>query len=70
VEVSGNRELSARLNEVPERIDAVPGHPPTAQGVATLRVLDLDDLGAEVSEQTTGEWPGDQRPELEDPQVR
>jgi hypothetical protein len=69
VKVGGNRQLSPRLNQVPERVGFVPGHPPTAQGVAAVRVLDLDDLGAEVGEQSSGEWPGDQGPELEHPQV-
>jgi hypothetical protein len=30
--------------------------------------FDLDHLRAEVAEQLSAEWPGEQRPELDDPQ--
>jgi hypothetical protein len=43
--------------------------PPLAHRVAGHRVFDLDDLGTEVTEQLAAEWSGQQRSQLDDPEI-
>ncbi len=42
----------------------------SAQLVALARALDLDDGGARLGQDQAGEWPGQQRREVEDGQAR
>ena len=65
VEVGRHRELAARLDQVPQRVRAVPRHPPLAEWVSPVGMLDLDDLRAEVREQAAGEGSCNQCPEFQ-----
>src|SRR5262249_30832692 len=59
--------LVAGLDGPPERAAFVAGLAPLADRVGAGRVLDLDDLRAQVAEQAAGEWSGEQRAELDQP---
>ncbi len=69
MEIGGHRQLAARLDEVPQRVGAVPRHPPLPERVSPVRVLDLDDLRAEVREDAAGEGSGNQGAEFQNPEV-
>ncbi len=43
---------------------------PVAYRIAAARILDLDDIGAELREHPSGKRPGDQRSEFEDLEAR
>src|SRR4029434_11288858 len=52
--------------EVPRVVGVLPREHP-AGGIARLRVLDLDDLGAEPGERLRAGWPGLELGEVDDP---
>ena len=68
-QVDGDRPLVARDRRPPEAA-TVDAHAVTPHDVADAGRLDLDHLGAEVTEQLPGERPGDERAELEDAHAR
>ena len=57
--------LFARLHRPPQRATLVARLPPLPDRVGLGRVLDLDDLGAEVSEHAPCERPGEERAQLD-----
>ena len=69
LQVDRDRLLVARLEKPPERRPLVQ-LAPAPQGIASVGRLDLDDLGAELREQTRREGTGDERPHLDHAQAR
>ena len=68
-QVAGDRLLVAGHDRPPQRLAVRLLPAPFAHRVAAARVLDLDDLGAEVAEQLPAERAGQQLAELDHPQV-
>ncbi len=68
-QIEGQRLLVARLDEPPQR-GAFVQFAPLAQGIAAVRRLDLDHLGAEFAANARGKRPGDQRTQFNDFQTR
>src|SRR5207253_10179608 len=62
--------LVTGLDRPPERTSLIARLAPFADGIGPARILDLDDLGAEIAEQPSGERPREQRPELYHPHAR
>ena len=62
--------LVPRLHRPPERATLVAGLAPLAEGVGLVGGLDLDHVGAHVSEQPAGKRAGEQRAQLDQPQAR
>ena len=79
IELPGPDQPSAAgwIRAFPRRIRLNPGQrqvvrllaTPLAHGVSSVRLLDLDDLGAEVCQQLTAEGPREQDPHLDHSQV-
>ena len=67
VEVERDGTLSATLDQRPEGPVAADRPSPVPEWIATLRMFDLDHVGAIVREQPSGERARDQGPELKDP---
>ena len=65
-QVERDRLLVAGQDRPPEAEALGSDRPPVPHGVAGGGLLDLDDLGAEVAEQLTGERPGHVCPHLDD----
>src|SRR5699024_1766958 len=65
-QVESHRLLIACKHRPPERGSLDPGLPPLAHGVAVFRILDLDDLGAQIAEDLPAERAGDELPHLDD----
>src|SRR5690606_30295139 len=65
-EVERDRALVAADGGPPQAV-AVEGDPPRPHRVAVPRRLHLDDIGAVVAEQLTGERAGDEAAQLEHP---
>ena len=68
-QVERDRALVA-AERLPPEVEAVLGRPVPARGVGLARVLDLDDVGAEVAEERRGQRAGEQRRRVERRAVR
>ena len=69
VEIRGDRQLPARLHQVPKRVAPVPGHSPGAEGIAALGCSILMTSSPEIGKHAAGKRAGDKGPELEDSEV-
>ena len=66
VEVERDGPLSATLDQRPEGPVAADRPSPVPKRIATLRMFDLDHVGAVIRKEPSGEWTRDQGPELKD----